>query len=60
MKVFFDDRFWFLFLHFHDVDNTIQENSSIFSLIRMRWLPNGKDMRAVKLCTSKTWLANAG
>jgi len=32
------------------VDNNAQENSSVFSLIRMRWLPSA---RAVKLCTNK-------
>ena len=32
--------------------NTV-ENSSVFSLIRMRWFAVSKDTRAVKICTSK-------
>jgi len=35
------------------VDNTIEENSSIFSLIQMRWLPSVRAGGAVKLCTNK-------
>ena len=36
------------------VDNTVEENSSVFSLIRMRWLPfASKGMQAVTLCTNK-------
>jgi len=35
------------------VDNTVEENSSIFSLIRMRWFAISKGMWAVKLCTNK-------
>jgi len=37
------------------VDNTAEENSSVFSLIRMCWLPPARACRmwAVKLCTDK-------
>ena len=35
------------------VDNTVEENSSVFSIIRMRCLPPAKGMQAVKLCTDK-------
>jgi len=35
------------------VDDTVEENSSVFSLIGMHWLPSAQAMRAVKLCTNK-------
>jgi len=35
------------------VGNTTEENSSIFSLIWMLYLPSAKGMRAVKLCSDK-------
>jgi len=35
------------------VEETVEENSSVFSLIRMRWLPPARACRAVKLCTNK-------
>ena len=28
--------------HGHSVDNTVEENSSVFSLIRIRWLPSAR------------------
>ena len=31
------------------VDNTVQENSSVFALIRMRWLPSARACGAEKL-----------
>jgi len=34
-------RSWLSFIRYGDsIDNTVEENSSIFSLIRMRWLPS--------------------
>ena len=41
------------YLYRHSVDNTVEENSSISSLIWMCWLSSAKGMPPVKLCTNK-------
>jgi len=35
------------------VDNTVEENSGVFSLIQMLWLLSAKACRTLKLCTNE-------
>ena len=37
----------------YGVGNTVEENTSVFYLIRMSWFAVSKGMLAVKLCTNK-------
>ena len=41
--------------HGDSVDNTVEENSGVFSLIRMHWLPS-----AVQLCTNEIFQFSTG